>query len=535
LGLRSRAGQGGLRARGGPRLEVLEDRTVPSISLPTPGTPGPVTLTGTTGADSFVIRVQYQTSGPDTRVEFSENGGVSFSSAARSDVTSIAVNGLAGQDALAIDISNGLVASSSGLPITFTGGSGSDTVALAGLAGFTVTDSYTAGVHRGAGTVLVSNGSLVQNLTFSGVEKVQDTITSDTFTANLGNRRNLVSLLDGPQVTEIGKSSTDKRVTTDRIQIADRLGLNLAPGQNQSGDSRDDNGGTSDRLEDSQLALFGASTIDFANKTKAVINGQGGADIFTVNFATAADKLTNLTIDGAGGNNTLLRVQAPSTLTLTLQNIQQQPTGSGNLFIEDLYATRLGRAASDSDLSFWTPILNGSGRSAVVQGIEKSAEAAELKVVTWYERYLGRTPTDGSESYWVNLLTSGQTDEQVLAGILSSDEFLQRATQTASGTSVSAQLTQALYNNLLNRDAGSSDLNFWTQFLGSNPTQQTRQAAVLGFLNSQEFHTDAVRELYSTLLHRDLDDAGFRFWVGQPFKLGQILSGILQSGEFAGS
>jgi len=218
--------------RGGvnPSVESLEDRTVPSVSLPTAGTPGPVTLTGTSGNDQFIIRVQSGTTGTGTRVEFSDNGGSSFSSAALSDVKSITVNGLAGQDVLAIDVSNGLIASSGGLPIIFNAGSGTDTVALAGAAG-TLNETYNAGNGRGAASILVSNGSVTQDLSFTGVEKVQDTMQAASLTVNLANRRNLVSFLNGPTVNG---------VATNRIQDADRLGLNFISHRDENGFSHDD-------------------------------------------------------------------------------------------------------------------------------------------------------------------------------------------------------------------------------------------------------------------------------------------------------
>src|SRR5258708_30138711 len=112
-----------------PRLEFLEDRTVPSVTLPTPGTPAPIVLTGTDGPDAFIVRVSATSS---TTLEVSDNGGMTFASAALVDVTQVTVNGLGGNDHLIVDMSNGLVAKAGGLPITFDGGAMINTLILQG-------------------------------------------------------------------------------------------------------------------------------------------------------------------------------------------------------------------------------------------------------------------------------------------------------------------------------------------------------------------------------------------------------------------
>src|SRR5258708_3472854 len=90
-----------------PLLEPMEERALPSVAPPAPGTPGPLTLTGTNGPDQFVIRLQ---AGAATNIQVSDNGGSSFTTAALADVTGINVDGLGGKDSLTVDNSNGLVA-----------------------------------------------------------------------------------------------------------------------------------------------------------------------------------------------------------------------------------------------------------------------------------------------------------------------------------------------------------------------------------------------------------------------------------------
>src|SRR5215468_7993073 len=81
-----------------PEVEILEDRAVPSISpMPTLASPGPVTITGTRGADQFVVRLQQSGTSP-LNIQFSDNGGRTFQTAPLAAVTSVIVNGGGGKD-----------------------------------------------------------------------------------------------------------------------------------------------------------------------------------------------------------------------------------------------------------------------------------------------------------------------------------------------------------------------------------------------------------------------------------------------------
>src|SRR5229473_5802960 len=123
-------------------LERLEDRTLPSISFSGPGNTGAVTITGTPGKDQFLIRLK---PADKTTIEFSDHGGASFTDASLAAITSVTVNGLGGHDTLTIDESNGLVATAAGLPISFNGGPGLDTLHVLGDPRTSVTETFTMG------------------------------------------------------------------------------------------------------------------------------------------------------------------------------------------------------------------------------------------------------------------------------------------------------------------------------------------------------------------------------------------------------
>src|SRR5437868_5887279 len=97
---------GNIRPRFRPAMEALEHRELLTIVVPPLGTMGQATITGTDASDRFIVRLQ---PGMPANIQFSDDGGASFTTAPLSDITNVVVSGLAGDDTLTIDNGNGLV------------------------------------------------------------------------------------------------------------------------------------------------------------------------------------------------------------------------------------------------------------------------------------------------------------------------------------------------------------------------------------------------------------------------------------------
>src|SRR5262249_32411232 len=101
-------------------------------------------------------------------------------------------------------------------------------------------------------------------------------------------------------------------------------------------------------------------------------------------------------------------------------------------FVQALYLAELGRAGSKAELdgggngALDAP---GGSRQAVASGIAVSPEARDHLVRGWYLTFLGRQANGGEEQGWVDLLLSGQGEEQALSRFLGGpgQEFYGRA------------------------------------------------------------------------------------------------------------
>jgi hypothetical protein len=180
-------------------------------------------------------------------------------------------------------------------------------------------------------------------------------------------------------------------------------------------------------------------------------------------------------------------------------------------FVQVLYLNALGRAGSKAELDGWVAVLNGPGGSqaAVASGIERSFEARDHLVRTWYQTFLGRTPGGGEELGLVNQLTHGQTEETVLSDILGGPEFHARAQTLVNSGTPDERFVQALYLLLLNRTGSSSEIDAWVNLL---PTLGAGGVAH-AILTSGEFRTYLVEAYYEVLLHRPGDATNRNTWV----------------------
>jgi len=506
-----------------PTVEALEDRTVPTITIDAAGL---VSVVGTPHHDEFIIRFDPTIS---TQLQFSDDGGTSFTSFAATAVTAVDVTGLQGQDVLTIDNSFGLVGGTN-LPISFDGGKGFDELVLSGNpGGAAITETYTVGTKSGTGMITVGNGALSSTITLTSVESIVDTLTASQLTINANDNPNLIKINDGPAIDG---------VQTTRVRIFDRVteekhgkGDDNNQGEdNHQGDDNnqgDEDGMGEDRHGD-QSTVF--TPIRFANKTNVTINSLGGNDVFILNNPHPAAGLAQLTLDGGAGQNTVIERNVPSGVTLNLMNIQNVVTNPEDALIDETFEEDLGREADPEGLKAWkTGLDQGLGVGAVVSGIENSAEARTLFVDRLYVKFLGRSAVNGEDQAWVKALLQGASEEEVTSDIVGSAEFQLRAQSVGGAGSAEERTVQALYNALLGRTASAAEAAGWVNIL---PMTGARVIA-MGFLNSAEFRSQVVDTTYVSLLGRNADQAGLTSWVNSNLDLHTIRQGIERSPEFA--
>lgn len=492
-----------------PALERLEDRRLLSISFSGPGNSGIASLAGAAGADQFLIRLK---PGDATTIEFSDNGGSGFVDAALAGITGVSVTGLQGNDTLTLDASGGLTAAAGGLPISFDGGGGHDVLRLVGAPGGTVTETFTAGATPGAGTLALGNGTASGTITLTNVSAIQDTMTADTLTINGNDDANVFHLRVGPDLNGVKTDSLQLRNVGD---VADNVDNNVQGPGDESDPEGDDSFGN-------------LLSYSFANKAHVVLNGAGGNDLFLITAAKPAAGLQTLALDGGAGTNVLAANRLPNGVTVTPSNFQIQKSDADAIFIEQLYLTRLQRPAGDDEVGGWMTVLNGQGRGAVVRGVEESAEARTEVVKSWYARYLGRAAAGGEEQGWVHQLLQGDTEEHVLATILATPAFYNRAQALVSSGTPDERWVQAMYQLLLGRPAPAADVDGWVSQI---PTLG-RAGVAFQFLESNEFRADMITAFYGAFLSRSPDAGGLGGWVTSGIDLMHVREGFAASDEF---
>ena len=85
----------------------------------------------------------------------------------------------------------------------------------------------------------------------------------------------------------------------------------------------------------------------------------------------------------------------------------------------------LGRDASISEVSSWTKVLvrGGGNRATVSLGILLSEENLTPIVDGYYQYLLGRGLDPTGKVTWVGKLQAGAHDEDIIGGIVASDEY----------------------------------------------------------------------------------------------------------------
>ena len=176
------------------------------------------------------------------------------------DVNQINVVGMGGNDILQLDSTQGLIGVSRG--IFYDGGGGFDGLDLLQTEGDTqINDSYSVGPNNGMGTSVIAGPSGTQHVYFENIEPVLDLVPAGVLNVNGTNSDNAINYSQGSVATR---------------------GL---------------------------VTIDNQETIEFANKTSLIVNGQNGSDTFNLNNSSTPTGLTGITINGGdptAGSDTLI-------------------------------------------------------------------------------------------------------------------------------------------------------------------------------------------------------------------------------------
>ena len=91
-------------------------------------------------------------------------------------------------------------------------------------------------------------------------------------------------------------------------------------------------------------------------------------------------------------------------------------------YIEMLYRTAFERSAGAGESAYWSGQIAAIGRTAVVNGIWLSLEAAKYRAAKYYQTFLKRAADQGGQEYWARVLLAGG-EGAVRAGIAGSEEY----------------------------------------------------------------------------------------------------------------
>ena len=108
---------------------------------------------------------------------------------------------------------------------------------------------------------------------------------------------------------------------------------------------------------------------------------------------------------------------------------QSRVGGTNTGFVTAIYHDLLGRTPSNTDLNTLVNLLNShtATRAQVATSLLTSMEYRNLFIQDWYHLFLGRAASDGEVTTWQSDLSGGATDEDVVAALLGSLEYFNRA------------------------------------------------------------------------------------------------------------
>lgn len=191
-------------------------------------------------------------------------------------------------------------------------------------------------------------------------------------------------------------------------------------------------------------------------------------------------------------------------------------------WIRSAYEDFLQRAPRQEEVSrALTELQNGNSRDDVVMRLATSPQWALRTVTDFYLSVLGRAPDPGGLDGWAaSIVFSQRTVAQVAAAFYASPEYYQRLGGTDTAW------VRDLYSALLHREPDSAGFSFWV----ARTATHGRESVAYDFYQSLESRNTRVAHLYGIILRRAPEPVGLNYWAEQLQDRSDVqIAGVLAS------
>lgn len=173
-------------------------------------------------------------------------------------------------------------------------------------------------------------------------------------------------------------------------------------------------------------------------------------------------------------------------------------------FITHVFEDLLGHPPDANAFVFYTRMLaQGGSRQQLVQSVVSSTEYQASQIAGVYTLLLHRSPGQAGTQYWLGVMSSGRTIEQIEALVAGTDEYY----RNAGGTNPA--YVSRLYTDVLGRSVDATGLRYFVALLLQGGV--SRSAVAQSLLGTPEYADKVVAADYAQYLHRPVDAAGLQY------------------------
>jgi hypothetical protein len=192
------------------------------------------------------------------------------------------------------------------------------------------------------------------------------------------------------------------------------------------------------------------------------------------------------------------------------------PADEGNArFVRFIYLNILFRCPSAADTTYWTQRLDaGYGRGQFAKWVDLSDENLIYNnVLALYGSLLDREPTTAELTAGVAHIRKNQSDAQIIADILASDEYYDAFEyESLAPTDKDEAWLDHVYQWILDRPVDEAGAEYWHGVLGEPSTQATRRKVTRTLERVPEAATGWIYGVYGAGLQRGPGEAEFGYW-----------------------